>query len=59
MDEKNKEGKYLEKENIWSTEEKTTEKEKEEIIWRRKIIGNAHRLKDRVNIEQPAIRNAR
>ena len=42
----NREGKgekYLKKENIQSVEEKKTEKEKEEHIWKRKIFGQQMR----------------
>ena len=47
-------GKHFEKENLfWE------EKEKEEIIWRRKINGDANQPTNRVNIVQPASSNAR
>ena len=33
---KEKEGNFLEKENIWPVEEKKNERERDKIIWRRK-----------------------
>ena len=40
-----KRGKYFVNENLWILEEKRTEREMEENIWRRKIYGMQRRRK--------------
>ena len=40
-----KRGKYFVNENLWFVEEKRTEREMEENIWRRKIYGMQRRRK--------------
>ena len=58
-----KAGKYLVKENIWSTEEKKTGEGKRGINWKRKINGDANRPNiqtiNRVNIVQSAFLKVR